>query len=373
MKKVHLLYGSCSYMIGLFPLLAVLLLTGGCSRNELPSGPAPSQSGEQASGEGMDCPPGVVAMVDDRPITREDADRRAGINVRLSGTKESDPDYAKKLRMAHKGAVDLLIQAYVMQSAATGTIPVSTREIEAELFSWKSRVPSLEAWNEFLKGNNLTEDQFKEILVKDIRIRKQMEKAAQREVPTPSPEEAQQFYDVNTLAFSWPNRVRYDEITWVARPNISPASRDQAKKGMEALASEFIRNPVLFDEMLAREVPKDIINFWGPLGTKHPYVTVQNLAKPIVDALQTLVQGETSPVIETPLGFSIIRIASLSQSYDSAYSEIKQSIYTERCKANLDDWMKRQRQKHKIRICDTEYYRGDVSESTSEATSVPQR
>lgn len=353
--------------------IAALLFSGGCSKTEQSSGLTDEKAGEQAKERGTECPPGVVAMIDDRHITREDADRRAGINVRLSGTKETDPDYEKKVQMAHKGAVDFLIQAYVLQAAATETIKISTREIETELLSWKFRAPSQEAWDEFLKTNNLTEDQFREILVRDLRIRRQMEKAAQREVPTPSPEEAQQFYDVNTLAFSWPYRVQYDEITWVSRANVSPASREQAKNGMEALAGDLSRNPALFDEMLAREKPKNTLSYWGPIGTRNDFASVEKLPKPIVEALQSLVQGEISPVIETPLGFSIIRIASLSQSYDSAYKEIVESIYTEKCRLNLNDWMTRQRQKHKIRICDTEYYRGGIVGTTAEASATPQR
>ncbi len=367
------LSGSTISMMVLMVGIAALLFSGGCSKTGQPSGPSDDKTGEQAKGGGTECPPGVVATIDGRPITRDEADRRAGINVRLSGTKETDPDYEKKVQLAHKGAVDFLIQAYVLQAAATETIEVSTREIETELLSWKFRAPDQKAWDEFLKSNNLTEAQFKEVLVKDLRIRKQMEKAAQREVPTPSPEEAQQFYDVNTQAFSWPYRVQYDEITWVARPNISPASREQAKKGMESLAGDLLRNPALFDEMLAREKPKNTLIFWGPLGTRNDFVSVEKLPKPIVEALQSLVQGEISPVIETPLGFSIIRIASLSQTYDSAYKEIVESIYTEKCRLNLNDWINRQRQKHKIRICDTEYYRGGISESTGEVASPPSR
>ncbi len=354
----------------LLPLLTVLLLVGGCNKTEPTSETTSAKGEEQPIEEAMKCPPGVVAMVDDRPVTREDADRRATMNVRQSGVKETDPDFEKKVQLAHKGAVDLLIQAYVMQAAATETIEVSTKEIETELLSWKMRVPSKEAWTEFLNGNGLSEDQFKEILAKDLRIRKQMEKAAQREVPTPSPEEAQQFYDVNTMAFAWPYRVRYDEITWLAPPNVSPASREQARKGMDALAMDLARNPALFDEMLAKEVP---VTHWGPIGIKQPYVNVKNLPQPITNALQSLVQGEISPVVEIPAGFTLIRIASLSQTYEMAYAEIVQSLYTERCRVNLNDWMDRQKQKHKIRICDPQYYRGGVVASTAETTTSPQR
>ena len=305
-------------------------------------------------------------MVDDRHITREDADRRASINVRQSGGTEADPDYEKMLRTARKGAVDLLVQAYVLQAAATESIEIPTRDLEVELQSWKMRVPSQQAWDEFLGSNKLTEAEFKEILLKDMRIRKQMEKAAAREVSTPSPEEAQQIYDVNTLAFSWPYRVRYDEIRWITDAQVSQASREQARKGMEQLAADMARNPSLFDELLAKKVP---LGYWGPAGIPDlPYLSVKNLPPQIQETLKVLVQGEISPVIETPQGFSLIRIASLSQTYDSAYNEILDSIYTERCRANLTQWIERQKKKHKIRICDVEYYRGGISGATAEAS-----
>ena len=40
----------------------------------------------------LDCPPGVVALVDDRVITREDAENRARMTLRTKGFDESDPE-----------------------------------------------------------------------------------------------------------------------------------------------------------------------------------------------------------------------------------------------------------------------------------------
>lgn len=344
--------------------LLAILLTVGCGKKE---DAPPQEASEQTSTEkDLSCPPGVVALAGDRQIMRQEVDQRARINLRHAGVDESDPDFQKKLIAARKGATDILVRAYVMQEAATEVIEVSTKELEIELLSWKMRVPSKEAWEEFLKSNNMDEKQFSDVLLKDLRIRKMMDKAATRDVPTPSPEEAQQFYDVNTLVFSWPHRVRYDEIRWPAPPHLPAASREQARAGMEKLLRDLAQNPALFDEMLARQVQA---NYWGPIGIPLPYQTVKDLPPSIQNSLQVLVQGEISPVIETPEGFSVIRIASLSQSYDSAYNEILESIYGDRCRVNLENWIKRQEQKHKIRICDIEFYRGEISSATANVQS----
>lgn len=348
----------------LYGCFVVVMLTAGCGKKQ--EAPTEESAGKATAKDELACPPGVVALVGDRQITREDIDQRARINLRHSGVDDSDPDFEKKLVAARKGAVDILMRAYVLQAAATEAIEVTTNEIAVELLSWKMRVPSKEAWEEFLKSNNLDEKQFSEILSKDIRIRKMMDRAATRGVPTPSPEEAQQFYDVSTLAFSWPQRVRYDEIRWPAPPHLSEASREQAKAGMENLIRELTNNPALFDEILAKQVNA---GFWGPIGVPLPYQTVKNLSPQIQSALQVLVQGEISPVIETPEGYSLIRIASLSQTYDSAYNEILESIFSERCRVNLENWIKRQEQKHKVRICDVEYYRGEVASATGTTQS----
>jgi hypothetical protein len=350
-------------------LVAMVSLCGGCGKKDTTPGEKATlvkETEKQATKQG-ECPPGAVALVDERVITKEDAEKRARINLRQGGVNETDPDYEQKLKVARKGAVDILLRAYVMQAAATESVQVSSKEMEVELLAWKMRVPSQEAWQEFLAGNELNEEQFREILIKDIRIRKQMEKASTREVPTPSPEEARQFYDVNTLAFSWPYRIRYDEVRWIASAHLSQASREQARQGMDKLAIDLNKTPSLYDEILAKEVP---LNTWGPIGFKLPYQPVKELPPMIQSTLQVLVQGEISPVIQTPDGFSLIRISSLSQTYDSAYLEILESIYSDRCRTNLEGWIKRQEQKHKIRICDVEYYRGEVVPATAEG--VPQ-
>jgi hypothetical protein len=303
-----------------------------------------------------------VATVDGREITREDADRRARITLRHSGVDETDPAYETKIRRAHKGAVDFLIRAYVMQDAASGEVTASSQEVAQELLTWKSKVPSKEAWDQFLASNQLSEEGFAEILSTELRVRKLMEKAAARDVPTPSPDEARRFFESNTHAFAWPYRVRYDEIRWLAPRDLPAASTEQARSGMQKLSEDLGKNPALFDQILNTPARAR----FEPVGFKMPYQNTKDLAKPIEQALHTLVLGEISPLIEWDLGFSIIRINSLREPYDSAYKDILESLYSDRAASNLESWMANQQKKRKVRICDVDYYKGEVASATSE-------
>lgn len=349
----------------LLTLTAGILLLAGCSdKGKTPDSESkPPQAKSAGKTDSTDCPPGAVARVDDHPIMREDAERRARISLRNSGVLDNDTDYAAKLKRAHKGAVDLLVRAYILQQAATGTVEVSTAELANELYSWKAKVPSKESWDKFLGSNGLTEEQFVDILRKDLQIRATMQKAAAHGVPRPTPDEARQFFDTKTLAFAWPYRVRYDEIRWNAPPDLPDASHEKARTGMETLAAEMGKNPALFDEILAR-VPDG--KHWGPIGRRLPYQNVKEVPKPIEEALHKLVQGEISPVIKTKSGYSLIRIASLRESYDSAYKGILETLYADRVSQNLDNWIKGQERKHKAAICDEAYYLGEVGSPTSE-------
>jgi parvulin-like peptidyl-prolyl isomerase len=277
---------------------------------------------------------------------------------------EEDPDFQSQLAKARKGAVDLLIETYVLQAAATDTILVATEEIERELHLIKSRHKNRESYEEGLRSSNLTEEEFKEILRKDIQIRKVMGQEAQEDVPIPTKEDARRFYEVNSIAFGWPYRVKFDEIVWPLSPEIPDASRAQAKTSMENLSVELQNSPELFNKVLIEASSTT----WGYVGLLHSYETVDRLDPAIQTALETLVVGEVSTVIETPIGYSVIRITGTRESYESAEKEILQSIYDDAVAQNLEDWKNRQRKKHAVRICDLDYYEGRESSDSVNAT-----
>lgn len=357
---------SCAIFLGI-----CLLVPLGCSKSPEPEAPLASETVAAAPQRSEDCPPGVVATVNDRPITEEEADRRASISLKSDGVDETDPEFDSKLVKARKGAVDVLVQAYLLQSAATGDIQVSTEEVAAEMLTWKAKVPNKEAWDEFLAGNNVSEEEFGKILEKEIRLRHVMEKAASRDVPTPTPDDARQFFEVTTHAFAWPHRVQYEEVRWIAPPELPEASIARAEQGIRDLAERIAANPGVFDEIIASTPTGNWEPTGAPTGRRHRYVNVKDLDPPIHDALKSLVPGEISPVIRTSNSFSIIRIVSLRQPYESAYPEILQSIYSDRCRTNLENWIERLKQKAKIRICDKDYYLGNVAEATAEANAAP--
>lgn len=321
---------------------------------------APQEETEPAP---LECPPGVVAMVDDRVITLEDAEKRARMTLKSKGFDVNSPDFESQLVKARKGAVDLLIESYVLQSLAPDTIEVATEEVEAELVEIMGRHKDRASFERSLAESGLTVEEFRGILEKDIRIRKVMGEEAQKGVPIPTKEEARRFYEVNTMVFGWPYRVRYDEIVWPIAPEVSDASREQARTAMENLAAEMQNNPQMFDKILAEAVAAN----WGYIGLQHPFKTVEKLDDETRKALENLVVDEVSNAIETPLGYSIVRIASTRESYESAEQEILQSLYEDAVARNLEDWKGRERKKRNIRICDLKYYeQGVVEEGVGE-------
>ena len=342
-------------------LIFLVAFLAGCSKPEEPKKSEGlekiklTEPKEEKAESEMECPPGAVALVDDRVITRDDAEKRARMTLRTKGFDESSPDFEAQLAKARKGAVDLLIETYVLQMAATDTIEVSTEEIEDELLRLKSRHKDRESYEEGLRLSNLTEDELKEILKKDLQIRKVLSHEAQKGVPIPTKEDARKFYEINSMAFGWPYRVRFDEILWPISPDVSDASREQAKAAMEKLSEDLRNTPDLFNQVLINSVSTT----WGYIGLRNPFQTVDHLNESIQEALQSLVVDEISNPIETPIGFAIIRITGTHESYESAEQEILQSIYDDAVARNLEDWKSRQRKKHRVRICDLDYYEGE--------------
>jgi hypothetical protein len=304
-----------------------------------------------------------VAVVDDYRITREDADKRARMNMRNDGILESDPDFQAKLRTAHKGAVDMLIESYVLQQAATDTIEVTSAEVEAELLEVKKRHPNRESYEEGLRKAGFTEDQFRDILAKEIRIRKAMGTAAGKDLPTPTPDDAREFYEKNPFLFEWPHRVRYDEIVWPLRPDVSDASVEESLEEMNQLADRMTGNPEVFNAVLEEAT----MATWGPVGIRNNYMNLDGLPTEVQDALKILNIDEPSRPVRTPLGYAILCIRSTRQTYESALQEILQSLYDDRAVENLEAWKTSLKEKHTVRILDLDYYEGKAGPGAESA------
>jgi parvulin-like peptidyl-prolyl isomerase len=311
---------------------------------------------EPEAQEANACPEGAVALVGEHPITLEDAEKRAKMNLKHEGIEESDPDYQANLKIARKGAVDFLIEAYVLQQAATTTVPVATAEVEAELLAIKSRHPNRESYEEGLRRTGMTEEQFRDLLRRELQIRRVIATEASRGVPTPSPEEARQFYDINTMIFAWPYRVQFDEIIWPFPAGVSDASKEQALARMQEYSDQFRADPKSFDALLESATRA----VWGPVGSRGGYSNVEELPDPVKEALKTLNVGEPSLPIMTDYGVTILTVRSTKQSYESAYREILQSLFDERVRQNMEEWKERQKTKHRIQICPDmlDYYEG---------------
>lgn len=338
-------------------LLAVFaVFTAGCEKGEKFADPETVSvlPKEEEDAKPADCPEDAVAIVDERVITLDDAEKRTKISLRIEGISEEDLEYKRKLKAARKGAVEFLIEAYVLQAAATDTIEVGTGEIEQELLARKMRHPSREAYEEWLEREKLTEQSFEDLLKREIQIRKALAIEAQSGVVKPTVEDAREFFDKNTLLFEWPFRVRYDQIVWPLVGDVSDASVEEAQHGMRELYDEIGGDSLVFDKVLKEATQ----TFWGYIGQRLPYQNMDRLPEVVKETLQVLDTDEPSSPIRTPQGMAILCIRSTRQTYASAEAEILRSIYEARLMDNLEAWKEAERKRHKVRICNLDYYEG---------------
>ena len=348
-KKLAILY--CPIL-----LAGLALFSTGCEKGGEGDDPATISvlTEEEENLSLPDCPENAVAIVDDRVITLEDAEKRTKITLRLEGIDETDLEYKRKLKTARKGAVEFLIEAYVLQEAATDAIEVSSEEFEHELLLHKMRHPSREAYQKWLEREGLTEKGFEDLIRRELQIRKALAIEAVKGVVKPTPEEARAFFDKNTLLFEWPFRVRYDQIVWPLLGDISDASVEEAQHGMRNLADRIGGNVLTFDKILEEATQ----TMWGYVGQRLPYQNMDRLPEAVQEALQLLDTNEPSAPIRTPQGIVIVCIRSTRQTYASAEDEILRSIYEARLMDNLEAWKEAERKKHKVRICNLDYYEG---------------
>lgn len=228
------------------------------------------------------------------------------------------------------------------------TLQIDPLEVEEELQAAKNRYPSEEEFQEDLKREGLSEEEFKETIEEGLMVQVLTYRNVTSKIIVP-PGEIIDYYSRNEEEFQEPVRVRVNHI-------MIPASEDpEEDKAAYSAAQSIIEKLQQGDDFgsLAREYSRGPhADQGGDLG----YFKEGQMLPKLDEAVFKLSVGEHSGIIKTELGYHILKLTgkkkAKQKSFEEAYPGIDEKLFQEKFQEAYEAWMKELEEKAYVVIGD---------------------
>ncbi|UCH23682.1 MAG: peptidylprolyl isomerase [Deltaproteobacteria bacterium] len=279
--------------------------------------------------------PEKAAVVNGTVITKKDYNRELNQYVgRMAseGRQISEPQLANlKVQI-----LDSLIDRELLyQQSQKEGILVEAQKIEDEIVSIKKRFPSEVEFNIALTNIDLTEATLKLRITQRLAIQKLIDNKIGNSLVV-TDKESVDYYTSNPQLFRQPQEVRARHILIKLVPEADEAQKAEAQKKITMIQQK-LKNGGDFIELAKEfsEGPSSVSG--GDLG----FFRRGQMVKPFEEAAFALKANEVSDVVQTRLGYHIIKIVEIKPEGTISYEEIKQ---------RLDEFLKQKKLQEEVAL-----------------------
>jgi peptidyl-prolyl cis-trans isomerase C len=272
--------------------------------------------------------PPVVAKVNGTPITAQVYERlwrKVTLERGAQGVVKAPDDREALKREVLDEVITLELLA---QEANLLDVRVDPQEIEHKVREAEVNAGGKESLDQVLSAQGLTRQEFIDDLVNTLRIGHLLEKEVFDKVSV-EPDQIRAYYESNLRVFRMPEQIRARHIFIRIDQEATAAQRKKALRAITRAAKR-IQSAEPFDEV-AKEVSQDrSASMGGDIG----YVTRGQLPPQFEGVAFSLEAGQVSEVIETPLGYHLIKVdekhPSRTLSLDEAEPRIRAYLRSKR-------------------------------------------
>ncbi len=235
------------------------------------------------------------------------------------------------------------------QEAAKLKIEPEQEEVDDALQAIKSRFPSEQHFNDALQQNNITREEFLADLKNELVVHKLLEEKVVKEVGEISDSEARDFYNKNQDQFTKSEKARVHHILLRVRDWSNPDVENEIKvRGLEIIQK--LKNGGDFEDLARRYSDDPSAVKGGDLGE----FSRGDMLKEFEEATFKLEEGKFSDLVQTKLGFHIIKldekVGSQKIPYEQVEAEIKQIIKQNKSNQLFEKYVLELRDKADIKI-----------------------
>lgn len=246
------------------------------------------------------------------------------------------------LMMKDKVVNELIVKALIDQEIAKRHIKITKKDNDQELKAIIDKVGSKEKFNEILKQNGISTDQFKKDLSEEVKMKKLVATLSKVQV---TDADAKKFYKENLNKFKYPDKVRASHILITANAEeikekitSDPANKGLSKDEIKAKVDAELASQLTKAEKILAEVKKDPSSFekiarensddktsakqGGDLG----FFTRQEMVEPFTKAAFSLKPNTISGIVQSPYGYHIILVKDRMKAGQEPFEKVKGEI-----------------------------------------------
>ncbi len=290
----------------------------------------------------------AIITINDEPITKQqyekafDAVTKNSMIAQMGVDVKKDPNSFIHLMLKDRVVNELIVKNLLDQDIKNKHIKVSSKEVDKELKTIIDQVGSNDKFNELLKQNGISANQFKHELEDQVKINKLVEEL---KVVKVSDKDAKKYYDANIAKFKHPERVKASHILIAANKDelrelissdpanksLTPAQVDEKIKAdiaekyakAQKLLAEVKKDPSKFAQ-IARENSDDTASAkqGGDLG----YFAKEQMVDEFSKTAFSQKPSTISEIVTTPFGYHIILVTDRQEAGAESFDKVKNDI-----------------------------------------------
>ncbi len=301
-------------------------------------GMAPALRG--ADGKPGDTKKPVAANPSAKPVAASPAEKKPGVVAAVNGTDIPLDDFFRELVRVERLVLNAgriltcpqitrlrtevaegLVRRELLYQESKGKVKVTDAEIVAEMKKLKDQYASESDFNATLSSMNISSSSLRAQVERAVAIQKYVDTYAAR--AQVDDKEIWAYYDRNRASFRQPEQVKASQILIKTDPAWDQAKKAAARKKIDEIRAKLKAGQDF--ESLARTYSEDpSASKGGDLG----YIRTGQVLKPFEDALFALKPGEVSDVVETSLGFHLIKAADRKAETTVPFEKVKDQLRT---------------------------------------------
>lgn len=275
-----------------------------------------AEAGTEEKSGGSELPleaTGPVAVVDGEEIGADEFNEI--IETKFGGAGRPLPR-AMAEQMKSKIVSSLVDKHLIERELESADVEASEEEVQKEVKRFKERLPNPEAYEKFLERRGMSEEEFKERIRKDVKLKNLLRDRQGIEV---TEEEARKHYDDNIDRYKEPEKVKARHILIKAE---GEADEKEAKKRAKELAEKARKEGTDFAELAREHSEGPSASKGGDLGS----FARDRMVDAFADKAFSMKEGEISDPVQTKFGYHVIKHEGHKEASTESFDSVKEDI-----------------------------------------------
>ncbi len=230
-------------------------------------------------------------------------------------------DDAERKKLTEEVVKQRAINQSVLSSPEYSMMVVPEQELEQSLNEIYEQIPDETDLDALLIKNGLTQSSLRDSIELDLRVAAVLYYIAEQQ-PEVTDVDAELFYHLHTDRFVIPEQRTARHILITINDDFAENNREAASSRIKSVQKELLNKPFKFEKLAKANSECPTAMEGGLLGT----LAAGQLYPEIDAVLFKMDEGQISEVIESSLGFHVLKCDAISPQRETAFAEVKDKV-----------------------------------------------